>query len=196
MIDPMTDAHDPIALFSERFAQAATTCREPDAMVLSTVDGRGRPSGRFVLLKAVDARGFVFYTNMTSRKACDLLANPSASLTFYWPPDTQVRVEGRAERVADAEADAYFATRPREFQLGAWASRQSDALASRAALDDRVREATARFEGSVVARPPFWSGFRIVPDRIEFWTRDPHRLHDRVIYERRDGAWRRSLLFP
>jgi len=196
MIDPMTDAQDPIALFSERFGQAATTCREPDAMVLSTVDAEARPSGRFVLLKAVDARGFVFYTNMASRKARELLANPSASLTFYWPPDAQVRIEGRAERVADAEADAYFATRPREFQLGAWASKQSGALASRAALDDRVREATARFLGSAVARPPFWSGFRIVPDRIEFWTRDPHRLHDRVLYERRDGAWVRSLLFP
>jgi len=196
MIDPMADAQDPIALFSERFAQAAAACREPDAMVLSTVDAGGRPSGRFVLLKAVDARGFVFYTNMTSRKARELVANPSASLTFYWPPEAQVRIEGRAERVSEAEADAYFATRPREFQLGAWASRQSDTLASRAALDERVREATARFQGSTVARPPFWSGFRVVPDRIEFWTRDPHRLHDRELFERRNGAWQRSLLFP
>ena len=196
MIGVMSDEQDPIALFSERFARAGQTCTEPDAMVLSTVDTDGRPSGRFVLLKAVDARGFVFYTNMASRKARALVANPQAALTFYWPPDTQVRVEGRAERVRGDEADAYFATRPREFQVGAWASAQSDVLASRMALDERVREAAARFEGAAVARPPFWSGFRIVPDRIEFWTRDPHRLHDRVLYERRDGAWARSLLFP
>jgi len=192
----MADDQDPIALFSERFARAAQTCAEPDATVLSTVDADGRPSGRYVLLKAFDARGFVFYTNLASRKARDLTANPLASLTFYWPPETQVRVEGRIERVTDAEADAYFATRPRAFQIGAWASAQSDALASRAALDDRVRDAAARFEGRAVSRPLFWGGFRLAPDRIEFWTRDPHRLHDRVLYERRNGAWVRSLLFP
>ena len=192
----MSEGEDPIALFSERFARAAATCAEPDAMVLSTIDADGRPSGRFVLLKAVDARGFVFYTNMGSRKARALDANPPASLTFYWPPDTQVRVEGRAERVTDAEADAYFATRPREFQIGAWASAQSDALASRATLDERVRDAASKFAGRTVGRPPFWSGYRVVPDRIEFWMRDPHRLHDRVVYQRRNGAWSRSLLFP
>jgi len=196
MIGLMADDRDPIALFSERFARARQTCREPEAIVLSTVDAAGRPSGRYVLLKAVDARGFVFYTNFGSRKARDLMANPLASLTFYWPPDTQVRVEGRVERVPDEEADAYFATRPREFQVGAWASAQSDALASRGALDERVREAAASFEGRAVSRPHFWGGFRVGPDRIEFWTRDPHRLHDRVLYERRNGVWARSLLFP
>jgi pyridoxamine 5'-phosphate oxidase len=187
---------DPIALFAERFAKAAATCAEPEAMVLSTVDGDGRPSGRYVLLKAVDARGFAFFTNFGSRKARALDARPLAALTFYWPPETQVRIEGRIERVADRESDAYFATRPREFQIGAWASAQSCALESREALDARVREAAARFEGRTVERPPFWGGYRVVPDSIEFWARDPHRLHERVHYEQRGGAWTRSLLFP
>jgi pyridoxamine 5'-phosphate oxidase len=187
---------DPIALFSSRFAHAATICSEPDAMVLSTVDPAGRPSGRYVLLKTVDERGFVFFTNFGSRKAAALTANPVAALTFYWPPDTQVRIEGRVERVSDDEADAYFATRPREYQLGAWASRQSAPLVSRQALDERVAEAARRFDGKAVARPSFWGGYRVVPDSIEFWTRDQHRLHEREHYERRDGVWTRSLLFP
>jgi len=187
---------DPIALFSDLFARASQVHAEANAMVLSTVDAGGRPSGRYVLLKAVDDRGFVFYTNLGSRKSRALAANPLAALTFYWPPDHQVRVEGRVERVSEAEADAYFATRPREFQIGAWASAQSDALASRAALDERVVEATARFEGKPVSRPPFWSGYRVVPDAIEFWNRDPHRLHERMLFQRRDGAWARSFLFP
>jgi pyridoxamine 5'-phosphate oxidase len=189
-------ADDPIALFSEQFARASATCSEPDAMVLSTVDADGRPSGRYVLLKAVDHRGFVFYTNLGSRKAQALEAHPQAALTFYWPPETQIRVEGRIERVADAESDAYFATRPREFQIGAWASNQSAPLTSRDALDVRVREAQARFDGRAVARPPFWGGYRVVPDRIEFWARDPHRLHERIAFEREGDAWIRSLLFP
>ena len=197
MTDDAGTSHDPIALFSKLYAEAARTCSEPDAMVLSTVDVDGRPSGRYILLKAVDERGFVFYTNFGSRKSRALEAHPHAALTFYWPPETQVRVEGRVERAADGEADAYFATRPREFQIGAWASAQSDALESRRALDARVQDAAAKFAGgAAVTRPPFWSGYRVVPDRIEFWTRDPHRLHDRVLYERRDGAWRRSYLFP
>lgn len=187
---------DPIAYFSTLFERAAASCPERDAMVLSTVDADGRPSGRYVLLKAVDARGFVFYTNLGSRKARALGVNPAAALTFYWPPATQVRVEGRVERVSDAEADAYFASRPREYQVGAWASTQSERLASRQMLDDRVREAAERFSTGPVARPPFWSGFRVVPDALEFWTRDPHRLHQRVLFERRNGEWVRSLLFP
>ena len=195
----MTDAAtaDPIAHFSTLYQQAATTLPEPDAMVLSTVDPDGRPSGRYVLLKKVDAHGFVFFTNLGSRKARALDANRLGALTFYWPPETQVRIEGTFEPVTPAEADAYFATRPREFQIGAWASSQSDPLESRLALDARVREAAAKFAaGAAVTRPPFWSGYRLVPDRIEFWTRDPHRLHDRVLYERRDGQWARSFLFP
>src|SRR3981189_337186 len=137
---------DPTALFSELFARASQVHAEANAMVLSTVDAGGRPSGRFVLLKAFDDRGFVFYTNFGSRKSRALVGNPLAALTFYWPPDHQVRVEGRVERVSDAEADAYFATRPREFQIGAWASAQSEALASRTVLDERVAMVTARFE--------------------------------------------------
>jgi pyridoxamine 5'-phosphate oxidase len=188
---------DPIAFFSTLYARAGETLREPDAMVLSTTDADGRPSGRYVLLKKADQRGFVFFTNLGSRKARALETNPLAALTFYWPPETQVRVEGAAESVSDAEADEYFASRPREFQIGAWASAQSDGLESRAALEARVREAAARFGNTApVARPPFWSGYRVVPDRIEFWTRDPHRLHERLLYERRDGAWHQSFLFP
>ncbi len=165
-------------------------------MVLSTVDPDGRPSGRYVLLKAVDQRGFVFYTNLGSRKARALAARPLAALTFYWPPETQIRVEGRVERVADSESDAYFNSRPREYQLGAWASEQSAALESRAALDARVAEAADRFKGRSVERPPFWGGYRVVPDVVEFWTRDRHRLHERVRFERVNGGWTRGLLFP
>jgi len=188
---------DPIELFKELYARATQSLSEADAMVLSTVDPDGQPSGRYVLLKAVDRRGFVFYTNMESRKARALVANPRAALSFYWPPEKQVRIEGRAERVADTEADAYFATRPREFQIGAWASTQSAALESRPRLDQRVVEITSRFEGVKVPRPPFWSGFRVVPQSIEFWTRDPARLHVRERYDRSgDGRWIRSLLYP
>lgn len=192
-----TPIEDPLAIFSELFEHAARVCAEPNAMVLSTVDSDGRPSGRYVLLKSVDERGFVFYTSLESRKARAMAANPYAALTFYWAPiEKQVRVEGCIERVSDAEADAYFGTRPREFQLGAWASTQSEILASRDVLDQRVREARDRREGMVVSRPPYWTGFRIVPQMVEFWTRDPNRLHDRILFERRDGDWVRTLLFP
>jgi pyridoxamine 5'-phosphate oxidase len=188
---------DPIAMFSALFERAGQECAEPNAMVLSTVDADGRPSARYVLLKEVDARGFVFYTNLGSRKALALAANPCAALTFYWPPlDKQVRVEGDVERVSDADADAYFATRPRDSQIGAWASTQSATLGSPAALDERLREVRDRFDGAPVSRPPFWSGFRVVARSIEFWTRHPARLHERVIFQRRNGGWERSLLFP
>jgi pyridoxamine 5'-phosphate oxidase len=189
---------DPIAIFTALFAQAKqANVFEPDAMVLSTVDADGRPSGRYVLLKTVDARGFAFFTNLESRKARELTANPQAALCFYWPPlNKQIRVEGRVERVQDSEADAYFATRPREFQIGAWASTQSATLASRAALDERVNAIRRRFEGQPVSRPPFWSGFRVVPSAIEFWTRDPARLHERVLYARAGDGWTRTLLNP
>ena len=188
---------DPIALFSALFEQAGRECAEPDAMVLSTVDPEGRPSARYVLLKGVDERGFVFYTNLGSRKARALAAHPHAALTFYWPPlEKQVRVEGDVERVSDAEADAYFVTRPRESQIGAWASKQSASLASPASLDERIRNVRERFEGAPVPRPPFWSGFRVVARSIEFWTRDPARLHERIIFQRHNGEWERSLLFP
>ncbi len=188
---------EPIALFQELYERARERCAEPDAMVLSTVDADGRPSGRNVLLKGVDPRGFVFYTNLGSRKALALAANPVAALTFYWPPDKQVRIEGNVEQVTADEADAYFASRPRDSQIGAWASAQSTELGSRAELDRRIAEASTRFAGGAVSRPPFWTGFRVMPQSIEFWTRDVARLHERVCFTRVEGGgWHRSLLFP
>jgi len=188
---------NPIEIFRQLFARASQVCDEPDAMVLSTADAAGRPSSRYVLLKAVDERGFVFYTNLGSRKAHALASNPQAALCFYWAPlGKQVRIEGAVERVSDAEADGYFATRPRESQIGAWASRQSSAMTSRAELDARVVEIGAWFEGRTVDRPPFWSGFRVIPRSIEFWTRDAARLHVREHYDRMENGWTRTLLYP
>jgi pyridoxamine 5'-phosphate oxidase len=189
---------DPIATFRELFEQAKRSgLEEPEAMVLSTVDEDGRPSSRYVLLKELDARGFVFYTNLESRKARALAAHPYAALCFYWPPvDKQVRIEGDVERVSDEDADAYFATRPRESQLGAWASKQSSALDSRAALEQQLEEARARFDGRTVSRPPFWSGYRVVPNTIEFWTRHAARLHDRARFTRGNRRWVHTLLYP
>jgi pyridoxamine 5'-phosphate oxidase len=190
-------ADNPIEIFKELYARAAQTTAEADAMVLSTVDADGQPSGRFVLLKEVDERGFVFYTNLESRKAKALAVNPRASLCFYWPTiDKQIRIEGRVEPVSEAEADAYFATRPRPFQIGAWASTQSATLESRSLLEERVGGLQSRFEGGAVTRPPFWSGYRVVPHSIEIWTRDPARLHVREQYERNGDGWTRTLLFP
>jgi pyridoxamine 5'-phosphate oxidase len=193
----MSKGPDPIEIFRDLYARAAHACAKPDATVLSTVDANGRPSGRFVLLKGFDQRGFVFYTNLNSRKARALAAHPHASLCFYWAPiEKQVRIEGPVERVSDADADAYFATRPRESQLGAWASDQSAPLETRASLERRVAEVRARFDGRAVSRPPFWSGFRLAPQTIEFWTRDPARLHEREHYERDGERWIRTLLYP
>ena len=196
-IERETTAEDPIELFQRVFERAAESCVEPEAMVLSTVDADGRPSGRHVLLKAIDRRGFVFYTNLQSRKARALAVNPHAALCFYWPPIwTQVRVEGTVEPVSNAEADAYFATRPRDTQIGAWVSRQSAPLESRALLERRVAEMEHRFHGRPVPRPHFWGGLRVVPTVIEFWTRGPSRLHERELYQRDGSGWTRTWLYP
>ncbi len=166
-------------------------------MALATVSADGRPSTRMVLLKGCDGRGFVFYTNYTSQKGRELLGNPNASLCFYWKSlGRQVRVDGRAEPVSDAEADAYFASRQRGSQIGAWASEQSRPVDSRETLEERVRAVTAEYDGADVPRPPHWSGFRVVPDRIEFWTDRPNRLHDRQVFDRAVGGWREQRLQP
>ena len=196
MTDGMT-APDPIAEFQDLFARAGA--REPDAtaMALATADATGAPSVRMVLLKAVDAAGFVFFTNYESRKAAELAANPRAALCFHWPTiGVQVRVEGGVERVTAAESEAYFATRPRESQLGAWASRQSRPLASAEALREEFARISARFAGQPVPRPPVWGGFRVRPQRIEFWHAGEHRLHDRVLYTRAGEGWTVERLFP
>ena len=192
---------DPIALFAEELEKAkAREAHDATAMTLATADARGRPSARVVLLKGVDAQGFVFFTNWTSRKALDLLENPFAALCAHWPASlTQARVEGRIEKVSDEESDAYFATRPRESQIGAWASKQSAPLASREELMERAREIEARFPNEV-PRPSFWGGYRLVPDRIELWYAGAGRLHDRFEYVR-EGApggerWAMTRLNP
>ena len=172
---------------------------EPNAhaMTLATVARDGRPSLRAVLLKGFDERGFVFYTNLESRKALELCEHPDVALCFLWKSlARQVRIEGPAEAVADEEADAYFATRPRDSQLGAWASDQSRVLESRAELERRVEEFTRRFEGAIVERPAFWSGFRVMPQRIEFWQERASRLHDRLLFIRTGDGWRRQCLYP
>ncbi|HYE96716.1 MAG TPA: pyridoxamine 5'-phosphate oxidase [Rubricoccaceae bacterium] len=198
-LDEATALADPLAQFGVWFAEAqAAGTHEPNAMALATVSAEGRPSVRTVLLKGIDARGLSFFTNLESRKAEDLTAVPYAAVVFWWPPvERQVRVEGRVERVDDAEADAYFASRPRGSRLGAWASPQSRPLESRAALDARLAEVAARFPTETVARPPFWGGYRLVPDRYEFWQGRADRLHDRLEY-RLDGpgGWVIARLGP
>jgi pyridoxamine 5'-phosphate oxidase len=189
---------DPHALFDAWFAEArASEPNDSNAMALATADASGRPTVRMVLLKGHDAQGFVFYTNLESRKAGELIANPSAALLFHWKSlRRQVRIEGPVTRVTDAEGDAYFATRSRDSQLGAWASDQSRPLASRTLFEDRYAEMAARFEGQPVPRPPHWSGFRVMPARIEFWTDREHRLHERRLFLREGEGWREGLLFP
>jgi pyridoxamine 5'-phosphate oxidase len=191
---------DPIERFVELFAQARLNpCHDPTAMTLSTVGRDGRPSARVVLLKGAAADGFVFYTNTRSRKGRELGTNADVALTFWWPHiGWQVRVEGAAAPVGDAEADAYFATRARGSQLGAWASDQSAALDSRAALEARLDELTRQYDGQPVPRPPHWSGYRVTPLVIEFWKNRDNRLHDREEYSRATptAPWTMRLLNP
>jgi pyridoxamine 5'-phosphate oxidase len=190
--------HDPIAEFNTALAKV----REQEtvdvtACTLATADAGGRPSARTVLLKGADERGFVFHTNYESRKAHQLAENPWAALCFYWTSlGQQVRVEGPAGRVSAEESDAYFATRPRASQIGAWASRQSQPLSSRGHLVAQVALYEARFAGRPVPRPDFWGGYRILPERIEFWWNRLHRLHDRRLYTRRADGWHLERLYP
>ena len=192
---------DPIERFREVFALAEKIDRsiipDPTAMSLATIEAREQPSVRIVLLKAFDERGFVFYTNYEGRKGRHLLAHPRAALCFYWAPlDVQVRVEGAVTKVSDDEANAYFATRARLSKIGAWASKQSEPIESPDALNERVREYEKKFEGKTVPRPPYWSGFRVAPERIEFWKGKPNRLHERHLYTRHGDSWKIETLYP
>jgi pyridoxamine 5'-phosphate oxidase len=189
---------EPFAPFARWFELAATSEGLAETMVLATATPDGRPSVRAVLLKGFDERGFVFYTNFESRKAEELSANPHAALCFHWKSlQRQIRVEGSVSVVSDAEADAYFHSRPRDSQIGAWASEQSRPVADRAELERRFTEYSRQFaEQGQVPRPAYWSGFRVMPERIEFWQERPFRLHDRVLFTREGQRWRKQRLFP
>jgi pyridoxamine 5'-phosphate oxidase len=192
---------DPLRKFIELLERARKTpgIAEPTGMTLSTVGAGGRPSARVVLLKGVDPGGLVFFTNTLSRKGKEIAAHPEVALSFWWPQlESQVRFEGPAVPVTDAEADAYFATRPRESQLGAWASAQSEKLSSREELEQRFAELERKYEGKTVPRPPHWSGYRVAPRAIEFWSNRPGRLHHRELYTRGSlgETWTMALLNP
>ena len=196
MTPPMTAAM--LARYQDGFERAqAAKVPEPTAMTLATVDKHGHPSARTMLLKDVDADGFVFYTNLESRKGRQLAGNANVSLVLFWREIyEQVKIDGEAVPVSAEEADAYFASRPRGSQIGAWASLQSEPLDERASFDRRLAEAEARYQGQDVPRPPHWSGFRVQPRRVEFWYGRPYRLHERVCYQLVDDEWRETLLFP
>jgi pyridoxamine 5'-phosphate oxidase len=195
-----TQADEPMRLFAAWLADAtASEPRDPNAMTLATVDRDGMPNARMVLLKGADAQGFVFYTNMGSQKGQELAASAKAALVFHWKSlNRQVRVRGPVENVTAEEADAYFATRPKQAQIGAWASKQSQPLESRMAFEKAVAINAAKYAIGNVPRPPNWSGYRIVPDQIEFWHDRPFRLHDRIVFKRAGAgqAWSKTRLYP
>jgi pyridoxamine 5'-phosphate oxidase len=196
--DPDGFADDPLQQFRRWMADAVRAgAQEPTAMALATAGADGMPDVRMVLLNAVDDRGFTFFTNLESAKAAHLADTPHAALAFWWYETwRQVRVRGRVEGLDDAAAAAYFATRPREAQVGAWASRQSHLLASREALEEEVRRVEERFDGVEVPKPPHWGGYRVVADEVEFWQGRSGRLHDRLLYRSEGGSWFRSRLYP
>jgi pyridoxamine 5'-phosphate oxidase len=197
MKDDFTQAADPIALFGEWLDEAMQSePNDPNAMALASVDGEGLPDVRMVLLKGHDAKGFVFYTNFESAKGRELLAHPRAAALFHWKSlRRQVRVRGPVSAVTDREADAYFATRSRGSQLGAWASRQSQPLESRAVLEAAAAELAKKYPGDV-PRPPHWRGFRLTPQEIEFWHDGNFRLHDRIVFRRKGETWEKTRLYP
>ena len=194
----ITPVDEPIALFREWFAEARERePNDPDAMALATVDSSGLPDVRMVLLKGVDTRGFVFYTNLESAKGEELASNPKAALCLHWKSlERQVRVRGPVVAVSEEEADAYFATRPKDSQIGAWASEQSAPIEGRHVLEARAEEVRSRFPAGELPRPPFWGGFRVTPDMIEFWQGRPGRLHDRLCYRRDGNLWAIQRLSP
>ena len=188
---------NPITEFLNARERAANRQVDTAPVALATADAAGRPSVRMVLLRGVDERGFVFHTNYNSRKASELAENPRAALCVHWHSlEEQIRIEGYVERLSDAESDVYFASRPRGSQLGAWSSDQSAVLPSRETLEEAYRDTERRFDGQTVPRPPFWGGFRLIPERIEFWFGRPDRLHDRLLYVREAGGWKIERLYP
>ena len=189
---------DPIIQFQRWFENVIdANLHEPNAMILATSTSVGRPSARTVLLKGYDERGFVFYTNYEGRKAAELEANPACALLFYWGElERQVRIEGHASRLSKEESDAYFASRPRGSRLGAWASEQSQTVEDRNVLEERLKALEVEYEGREIPRPPFWGGYRVEPDSIEFWQGRENRLHDRLVYRRAAQGWKLERLQP